>query len=101
MVTRMVNTTAKNKERKIICPTLHWNPSIHGNIWIRSFRWIKQRQVSIRKGVDDHTVGDYAAKGRDLLPARAVLQEIVEGQCGQSESCTVKTKRFSSTPAHA
>src|SRR5208337_2195025 len=69
IVDRMVNTTAKNKERKTIWPGLQWNPSTHGNIFIRSLRLPKQRQVAIRQGINNHAIGDHAGEGSHLLPA--------------------------------
>src|SRR5579859_3920438 len=52
---------------------------------IASFRRREQGQVTIRERVHNHTVADDSGKAGYLLPARGVLQKLVEWQRWQCE----------------
>src|ERR1022692_1700101 len=45
-----------------------------------SFQLHKERQIAIRQGVDNDSIGDKAREAGHLLPAWRVLQERIESQ---------------------
>src|SRR6516164_1380171 len=52
---------------------------------VPSFGMAEERQIPVRKRIDDDPVGDDGAKGGHFLPAGNVFQEIVEGEGRQRE----------------
>src|ERR1035441_2169436 len=57
-----------------------------------SFQLHKERQIAIRQGVDNDSIGDNAREAGHLLPAWRVLQERIERQRWESQSLYGKTE---------